>query len=170
MTTTLAFSLRIALPEDAERVTAMLWASYPVLLATDYNADFLARALPLMCRANPSLLASGTYYVAEVAGDIVGCGGWTKEQPGSGAIVPAEGHIRHLGTHPVAARCGVASGIVRRCFADARKSGIRTLHVIATRTAVPFYQSLDFKMVGAIEVPLADDLSLQSVLMRTGIE
>ena len=51
-----------------------------------------------MTRANPGLLASGTYYVAESRDSlIVGCGGWTRESPVDGGIEPGLGHIRHFG-------------------------------------------------------------------------
>src|SRR5258708_14018823 len=44
---------------------ALLVASYSRLLATHYESDMLRRALPFMIKAQPALLASGTYYVAE---------------------------------------------------------------------------------------------------------
>jgi hypothetical protein len=44
-----------------------------------------------MTKANPKLLASGTFYVAQsLHGEIVGCGGWTREQPGTGEVVQGE--------------------------------------------------------------------------------
>lgn len=61
------FMIRPATPEDAEAVTNLLAAAYPMLLAPSYEAELLARALPLMTRANPALLRSGAYYLA-VAG------------------------------------------------------------------------------------------------------
>src|SRR5690606_20106321 len=124
-----------------------LGASYPALLAADYDPDLLARALPLMCRANPRLLESGTYYVAERAGVIVGCGGWTREPPGGGPAAPAEGHVRHFATHPSAIRSGVGAAMLRRCFEDAAGAGIGLLHCNATRPAVPFYAAAGFARI-----------------------
>jgi hypothetical protein len=67
----------------------------------DSGIDLLGRALPFMTSANPILLASGTYYIAErEPGHLVGCGGWTAARPGSGEIIEAEAHIRHFATHP----------------------------------------------------------------------
>jgi GNAT superfamily N-acetyltransferase len=109
------YALRVAGPADAEAVTALLAASYPALLAAAYTADVLAATLPLMTKANPRLLASGTYYVAEAdGGSLAGCGGWTAEMPGSGEVVPGVGHIRHFATHPQWTRRGVASAMLVR--------------------------------------------------------
>jgi hypothetical protein len=84
-------SIRIARPEDSNAVSALLAASYSSLLAARYDSDALGRALPFMTSANPILLASGTYYVAErEPGHLVGCGGWTTARPGSGEIIEGE--------------------------------------------------------------------------------
>ena len=61
------FALRVAAPEDAARVTALLEACYPLLMSEGYEEAHLAVALPLMTRANPALLSSGTYYLAEAS-------------------------------------------------------------------------------------------------------
>ena len=56
---------RIAGPADSDAVSALLLASYSSLLAARYDSDALSRALPFITSANPTLLASGTYYAAE---------------------------------------------------------------------------------------------------------
>src|SRR4051812_16811611 len=94
-------SIRIANPTDFDAVTALLVASYSSLLAAHYDSNTLSRALPYLTAANPTLLASDTYYVVEgELGRLVGCGGWTAAEPGSGKIIEGEAHIRHLATHP----------------------------------------------------------------------
>ena len=78
--------VRVAGPDDAEAIGAVLWASYPKLMAPAYPADVLARALPFMVRPNPTLLRSRTYYLAAAPdGTVVGCGGWTSSAPASRA-------------------------------------------------------------------------------------
>lgn len=64
----MTLEIRIAGATDASAVRQVLAASYPVLMADAYDDALLARALPLMTQANPRLLGSGTYYLAELGG------------------------------------------------------------------------------------------------------
>src|SRR5215208_3899160 len=59
------FAIRIADLQDTASVTALLEASYTNQLKDSYSPEVLVRALPLMTRANPCLLDSGTYYVIQ---------------------------------------------------------------------------------------------------------
>src|SRR5881227_2418705 len=86
--------IRTARPTDTDAVGTLLEESYSRLLAASYDSTILGLALPYMIKANPALLASGTYYVAEAERRIVvGCGGWTAEKPGSNDITAGEEHI-----------------------------------------------------------------------------
>src|SRR3982750_2124167 len=128
--------IRPARPTDADAVSTLLQTSYSDLLATSYNSHLLRLALPYMSKANSTLLVSGTYYVAEAAsGILVGCGGWTAAQPGSGETVEGEAHIRHFAIHPQWTRRGMGTAILARCLNDARSLGIRKLHCFSTLNA-----------------------------------
>ena len=59
-----AYGIRVARPVGTDAV-ALLVASYSSLLIDRYDSDTLPGALPLLTKANPTLLASSTYYVAE---------------------------------------------------------------------------------------------------------
>ena len=153
------FSIRIARPTDSDAVSTLLAASYSALLAARYDSDVLMRALPHMTQANPTLLASGTYYVAERAPtDLIGCGGWTRERPGSGEVC-------HFVTHPEWVRQGVGASLLARCLSDALSLGIRKLHCFSTLNAECFYQALGFVTVGPIDVPLGPSLVFPGILM-----
>jgi GNAT superfamily N-acetyltransferase len=161
------YSLRAATPDDSAAVSALLEASYPPLLAPDYDPRLLAAALPLMTRANPRLLASRTYYVAETGGDaVVGCGGWTVEAPGGGESRPGIGHIRHFAIHPEWTRRGIGRALLDRCIEEARTQGIVNLECFSTLTAEAFYRSAGFVTVGPINVPMSPTVALPSVHMR----
>jgi GNAT superfamily N-acetyltransferase len=164
------FLIRVASPADADAVSAVLAASYTSLLAGHYESGALSRALPYMTRANPMLLASGTYYVAESqAGEIAGCGGWTAARPGTGEIAQGEAHIRHVATHPAWAKRGVGALLMGRCFDEARQHGVRKLHCFSTLNAVAFYRACGFETVGPIEVALVPNLTLPSVPMSRAL-
>jgi N-acetylglutamate synthase-like GNAT family acetyltransferase len=134
-------------------------------MANSYDAETLARALPLMTRANPRLLASGTYYVAEVGVEIVGCGGWSPELPGTKTIVEHIGHVRHFAVHPNHVGRGVGRAIFERCEAQAHDSGINRFECFSSRNAVDFYRAVGFNVIREIEVEMSSDTKFPSVLM-----
>jgi N-acetylglutamate synthase-like GNAT family acetyltransferase len=120
-----------------------------------------------MTRANPKLLSSGTYYVAESeAGSIVGCGGWTRERPGEDAQVGRIGHVRHFGTHPDWIRRGIGSAIFQRCREQARASGISELECYASLNAERFYAALGFERIAVADFELGPGVSLTGCHMR----
>jgi N-acetylglutamate synthase-like GNAT family acetyltransferase len=161
------YPIRTACASDADAVGALLAASYSSLLGTHYDSDMLSRALPMITRANPTLLASGTYYVAErEPGHLVGCGGWTRARPGSREIIEGEAHIRHFATHPGWVGQGIGTALLARCLSDVRLLHIGKLHCYSTLNAERFYQASGFETVGPIDVPMGPGLMFPGVLMR----
>jgi hypothetical protein len=161
------YSVRVAAPADADAVTTLLVGSYPVLLAERYKPELLALALPLMTEANPRLVTSGPYYVAELAdGQLVGCGGWTVERPGSGEVVPGLAHVRHFGTLQGWTRRGVGRALTMRTFADENIHGVRMMDCYSTLGAETFYRAMGFASIGPIDVMMALGISFPAVLMR----
>jgi hypothetical protein len=164
MITTL--SIRIARPLDFDAVSGLLLSSYSNVLADRYDRELLEIALPFMTGANPRLLASGTYYVAESNdGTLVGCGGWSRERPGGGETVQGEGYVRHFATHPKSLERGIGRSLLARCFIDAQPL-IRTLHCFSTLNAEPFYRACGFETIGPIDVPMGPTLKFPCILMK----
>jgi N-acetylglutamate synthase-like GNAT family acetyltransferase len=160
------FLVRLANSADFGAVSALLVASYSSLLAAHYDENTLNRALPILTKANPTLLASGTYYVAEdKLGNLVGCGGWTAAQPGSKEVIAGEAHIRHFATHPQCLRRGVGKTLLTRCFSDACLLGIRMLYCVSSLNAQGFYRALGFDTVGPFDLVLGASLTIPGVLM-----
>ena len=164
---TTSYSVRKSNAADLGPVTELLQASYPVLMKSAYDSEMLDPALKLMTRANPKLLSSGTYYVAESeSGTLVGCGGWTREQPGDDVIRDGIGHIRHFGTHPDWSRRGIGSGIYRLCEEDAREAGIHRFECYSSLNAEAFYSTLGFKRIAIVDIRMTPDVSIISCHMH----
>lgn len=161
--------VRVARTADASSVRRVLLESYPLLMAGAYDDALLARALPLMTQANLGLLASGTYYLAEIEGEAVGCGGWTREEPGSGLLVPGVAHIRHFGVAVRFVGRGVGRALYERCAADARGSGVRRLECYSSLNGKAFYSALGFAVVRTIKVPMGAELTFPSIHMSRTI-
>lgn len=165
-----AISIRPACPADEAVVAALLKASYAPLMAPFYEAEALAAVLPAMTRANPHLLASGTYYLAlDFSGQAVGCGGWTRARPGDGEVVPGLAHLRHFGTHPDWVRRGVGRALCRRCAEEAAAQGVRRLQVYASLNAQTFYGAQGFRVLRPVTLPFGPEASLPAVLMECAL-
>lgn len=163
-------TVRPATLADTAAVDALLARSYPRLLRADYPPSILVTAVPLLARAKPELLASGTYFVAEGEdGAILGAGGWTTRSP-RGTDKGGLGHIRHVVTDDRALRRGVGRAILERTFSTAAAAGLTALACLSTRTAVPFYLALGFRRSGEgteLSIPLAPGIGFPAVpLMR----
>jgi N-acetylglutamate synthase-like GNAT family acetyltransferase len=123
-----------------------------------------------MTIAQSDLLASGSYYVAEAPdGKIIGCGGWTKERPGTNEIIAKVGHIRHFGVHPRWTRRGVGKALYLQCERDARNAGISRLECYSSLNGEVFYSALGFRRLAQIEVDMFDGLRFPSVHMVADI-
>ncbi|MGL4406236.1 MAG: GNAT family N-acetyltransferase, partial [Notoacmeibacter sp.] len=139
--------LRPTVESDLESVSRVLEASYGTLLASDYPAEILAVIVPLISRAKPELVSSGTYFAAFENGKMIAVGGWTRARPGTGELIEGLGHIRHVAADPIHLRKGAAGMIMRQCLNDARLDGMAKMECLSTITAVPFYTRFGFEPV-----------------------
>lgn len=156
-----AVTIRPSVPGDLAALDALFSRAYPRLLKGDYPPSVLVTALPLISRAQPALLRSGTFYVAETAGGaMLGAGGWT---PRTGA---GFADVRHVVTDDRATRRGVGRAILTRVIQDASAAGMTRLDCNATRTAVPFYTALGFARLGEVDVPLRPGITFPAVFMQ----
>ena len=174
-------AFRVAGRGDLAGVDALLARSYPRLLKADYPASVLVTALPIIARARPELVMSGSYWVAVAAGgivgtrivgarmvgaQIVGAGGWTRASPGDDGLVAGLGHVRHVVTDDRLVRRGIGRQLMVRAMAQAAAAGVVRLDCLATRTAVPFYAAIGFVALGEVEVPLRAGIGFPAVRMQ----
>lgn len=157
--------IRVAGLGDSDSVTAVLTQSYAVELARSYSPDILEPLLPLISDANPSLLASGTFYVAEVGKDIVACGGWTSERPGTGERAPGLMHIRHFAVVPGTIGGGIGRALFQRCLADAALLGFNRLEVNSSLNAEGFYAAMGCRGVAQRVVDMPRGAKMPVVVM-----
>jgi GNAT superfamily N-acetyltransferase len=157
--------VRRAYPEDAPLIDDLLERAYPTFMADAYSQEVLSAALPSMTKANPELLKSGTYYVAEESGRFLGCGGCTLERPGTREVTDIA-HLRHFATDPAFARQGVGRTIFRECAKAAAKAGAKMFQAYSSVNAVPFYESLGLTRIKQIDFPMIKTVSFPAILME----
>ena len=164
-----AADIRRAKATDTSAIERVFLSSFPVLMTKAYPQALLRTALPLMTKPNERLLCSGTYYVAETDGLIIGCGGWTHEEPGGSATMLGVAHIRHFAVAADYIGRGVGRALFDRCKADARMENVRMFKCFSSRNAEAFYAALGFRLRGEIDVQLGADVRFPSLLMERSI-
>ena len=163
-------TLRRARPSDLDAVERLLKRSYPRLLRPDYPPSVMVTALPIIVRARPELLASGRYFLAEAEdGTLLGAGGWSTASPLGDAVVEGTGHVRHVVVDPGQVRQGVGRALMGEVISDALRHGVKWLDCLSTRTAVPFYGALGFRVLHEVEVGLRPGIMFPSVRMMRQI-
>ncbi|MBD3677550.1 MAG: GNAT family N-acetyltransferase [Rhodobacteraceae bacterium] len=160
-----SLSLRTAHRGDAPEVDALLSRSYPTLLKPDYPPSAMVMAVPLLARGDPSLAASGRYYVAEIGGVMVGAGGWSFGNPHGGDMVEGLGHVRHLVVDPGYIHQGIGRRLMDRILRKSRAEGITRLECTSTRTALAFFESAGFVAEEVTELELGAGIGLPAIKM-----
>jgi GNAT superfamily N-acetyltransferase len=108
------------------------------------------------------LIDDGTYYVIEIAGDIAGCGGWSRratlyggdQSPGRSPAMldPARdaARVRAMYTSPRYVRRGVGRRILALCETAARAEGFARVELMATLAGEPLYAACGYAPIERI--------------------
>jgi GNAT superfamily N-acetyltransferase len=173
--------LRVATPDDAPRVEALMKRSAAAIFPRYYDDAQSASAVRYVAQVDSMLLTDGTYFVLESDGDLVACGGWSRRDrlyTGSGE---AEGDSRLLdpATEPAKVRAmfvradwtrrGLGRRILEECEAAARSEGFRQLALLSTLPGVPLYLACGFQPLEEVEVALSDGVRIAGVTLEKPI-
>jgi GNAT superfamily N-acetyltransferase len=174
--------LRLAEMADVPVLTGLIAASVRILQAGDYTESQREGALASVFGVDTQLIADGTYFVAEVDGSIVACGGWSKRKTLYGAdhcegredslldpVVDAA-KIRAFFVHPEWVRRGIGTRVLEACESAAIVAGFKKFEMGATLTGVALYKARGYREVEKIGVPLGNGELLPIVRMEKGIE
>ncbi len=70
--------IRLAVKSDVETLATLIEESARELSRSYYTAEQTEAAIRTMFGVDSTLIADGTYFIAEIDGKIAGCGGWSK--------------------------------------------------------------------------------------------
>ena len=112
------------------------------------------------------LLSSGTYFLAERDGAVLGAGGWSWMSPQGGVSPRDMGHIRHVVTDHRATRQGIGRALMAAICEDARTGGVGVLDCLSTLTAVPFYAAGEVQAIGPVDVTLRPGIDFPAIRMQ----
>ena len=74
------YRLRIAVADDVPQLESLIPLSARALQADYHSKDQIDGALGSIFAVGWQLISDGTYFVAEIDGEITGCGGWSRRQ------------------------------------------------------------------------------------------
>lgn len=70
--------LRLATLEDADAIDVLMKASTRDLFPMFYSPEQTASSIRFVAHVDRMLIEDGTYFVLEVGGELVACGGWSR--------------------------------------------------------------------------------------------
>lgn len=168
---------------DAAAIEDMQLDSVYSLVRQHYSDLQIESIITYLGVFDPQLILDGTYYVAELAGVIVGSGGWARYAEAvrslcrglEGCKPPcASGadavDIRAIFVHPDWARRGVARVLMDVVENKALEAGFRRAEVIATLTGAPLYRALGYAERGRPNLELPNGVQLPAVFLEKRLD
>jgi len=174
--------LRLATADDALALDALMKESAAALFPLFYDERQSASAVLYVPEVDRMLLEDGTYFVLEVEGEPVACGGWSRRDRLFTGGGDSDGDARLLdpATEPARVRAmfvrsdwtrrGLGGRILEACEDAARREGFTMLWLGATLAGVPLYKAYGFQPLEEIEIRLPDGVLLPAVTMQKPID
>jgi GNAT superfamily N-acetyltransferase len=173
--------LRVATGGDAAALEALMKASTRDLFPAFYDERQTASSIEYVARVDRTLLDDGTYFVIEVDGEPVACGGWSRRDKLYSGSADQEGrdrlldpateaaHVRAMFVRSDWTRRGLGTRILEASERAARAAGFRRLTLGATLPGLPLYERFGFRETIRGTILLPDGVALEYVEMEKPI-
>jgi GNAT superfamily N-acetyltransferase len=174
--------LRVATEADIGPMTDVMKASVRELFPGFYDDRQTASAVVHVAHVDPMLVADGTYFVHDIGGELVSCGGWSRRgrlYTGSGDHADDDrrldprtqaAHVRAMFVRPDWTRRGLGRAILQAGHDAARAEGFRRLDLAATLPGVLLYRAFGFREVEPIIITTPDGVELAAVVMERAVD
>ena len=170
--------IRAATLEDTPALQELIRASVYALQGNEYTEAQIEGAMGTIYGTDSQMICDGNFFVAELGGEIVACGGWSRRRTSCGSdnspfkddtlldpkTEPAK--IRGFFVHPQYARRGLATMILDVCEGAALAAGFRQFELLATLTGVPLYRKHGYVTVENLTLTLANGELYTAVRMH----
>ena len=169
--------IRPAKERDVPTLDRLIAASARKLSLGFYDQSEIEAAIAHVFGVDSDLVADGTYLVAEQQGELIGCGGWSRQRTlfggdrfvarEAGFLDPAvdAARIRAFFVSPGHARKGVASKLLAACEAAAAAAGFSRVALMATLPGAPFYAGRGYTSGEPVN-HLCGDVSVRFIRME----
>src|SRR5256885_17121525 len=88
--------IRRATLDDREAITQLIAESARGLSRGQYSDPQIDAAIATVFGVDTNLIEDGTYFVVEISGTLVGCGGWSRRQTPFGGDLDLGRHAGYL--------------------------------------------------------------------------
>ncbi|HVS31041.1 MAG TPA: GNAT family N-acetyltransferase [Thermoanaerobaculia bacterium] len=162
------FTIRKATAADIPEIERVMRESISGISSRSYDEKAVASSLQYVAHLDRELVDDGTYFVAEMNGSIVGCGGWSRRAKlYAGGLARGDearlldpdsepARIRAMFVVPAAERRGVGREILRESESAALQAGFRRLELMAMLSGAAMYRALGYSAVEDVESELPD--------------
>ena len=175
----MTINIRLATLDDIPDLQTLIVDSVRALSAGYYTDRQITSALSYIFGVDTQLIIDGTYFVAEVSGQIVGAGGWSKRSTLFGGdqfkaeradplLNPATdpARVRAFYVHPEWSRRGIGRRILAECENAVRAAGFTRIELMATLPGEPLYSVMGYRRVKPAVVKMPDGESISGFLME----
>ena len=149
-------NLRLATMDDIPALQGLIALSATTLSVNDYTPEEITSLNSFVFGVDKTLIEDQTYFVIERNNLIIACGGWSQRAKLFGGdqfegakeilLDPATdaAKLRAFFIHPVCARQGLATKLLKHCEAEALKHGFTKIELMSTLPGISFYKSQGF--------------------------
>jgi len=173
--------LRLATLADAPAIEALMKASIRDLFPLVYDTEQTTSSVEHIAVVDDMLIEDGTYFVIDLGGEIVACGGWSRRNKlFNGSAAGADERLLDPVTEPARIRAmfvrgdwtrrGLGRAILTSCVDAARAEGFTQLALMATLPGVPLYKAFGFTEVETAELTMPDGVVLGGVAMERPVD
>ena len=178
MSLALPLVVRAATRADVPALNNLIAASARALSVGFYTPEQIEAAVTYVFGVDTGLVDDRTYYVVEVEGQMIGCGGWSRrgalyggdQRPMEPAprLNPATepARIRAFFVAPGWERRGIGGRLLAECRAAAEAEGFSSFELMATLPGVPLYERFGFREVERVIDRMPSGVLLEFVRMR----
>jgi GNAT superfamily N-acetyltransferase len=172
------YVVRKATLADRAAIKQLIIESARSLSRDDYSEQQIEGAIATVFGVDTNLIVDGTYFVADRAGTLIGCGGWSKRKTLFGGdqyatrdlnqldprAEPAK--IRAFFIHPDHARKGIARTILAACETEAKAAGFQSLELMSTLPGIKLYKACGYAGEERVELEVGEGLTIGLLPMR----
>lgn len=175
------YVIRKAALADRIAIAQLINDSARSLSREDYSDEQIEGAIATVFGVDTNLIIDGTYFVAESAGRLIGCGGWSKRRTLFGGDQWATrdateldpktdaARIRAFFIHPEHARKGIARALLIACEGEAKVCGFRSLELMSTLPGIKLYRACGYDSSDRVELEVGGGVTIGLVPMRKEI-